>query len=392
MATLTKTMFSIKTLNQVFLLGVLMVAAACGSDDSGRAKRNSRDLYRIDVTSRTCHGVRLQKTFTSQRDVCEYLEYEARSNNCLYNELNQEYQRFNCQAGYYNGYDSGVYNPVYPAPNGPGELPANVPPLPSEPSIILTPREQATFWNDLNDSLNALNSYYSVDASGCLASIKGTTDVIDLCVDGGPGHGEKDGDYIPDSYTPEKDAPYSPEKDDEYVAQPSKPAKPTTPAEKPTPTTPAPTAPPKGGDTTTPTPATPAPSTGGKLAYNLVHFNARSLLPQEVNRVPVLRITGTVDPNSPIYNLRHSSPSDIKAIELSNITTQCPMRAQLSSSGSTVVLTLVVEAGSSDAQIQACRAFFNDFASVSSFDFKFKEPLKMSNGSSINQPFQFSNK
>lgn len=355
-----------KQVLQILMLCTLALNVGCS--DSSDAKRNARNTFNLDLRSSRC-GVHIKKTFTTQTDICQYISYEASTNACLYYDLQREFNRYACNTSH-----SG--NPIGYVPPTTIDYGPIGGPIPSNPVVHPPAPNNSTYWNDLNDTYQSILNYYSVDASGCIATIKNTFDTVDLCV--GQSHtlpDEKDQDFLSQPYvepTPEKD---------EAVTGNFFPPPPAGAGQA--------VAPDAGSVAET---AQPAPETTGRLDYNLVYFNARSLIYEELSaeRLPVLIITGNTDPNSPIYNLRHSGP-DFKTISFSNVSTSCPMQSKLSTSGNTIILSLFTETGSTAEEITTCRTFFDSIATVESLEFSFAQPLVMSNGTSQNVPFRFVN-
>lgn len=393
MITLTKKIFSLRSLNSVFLLSVLALTSACGSSDSSKAKRNSDNLYRIHVRSGRCPGVELQRSFTSHQDLCAYVSNEIRNNSCLYMELTHEYNRYNCNSTF-NGGQTPIVGGEIPTPQQPVFTPTPT----GQPQIIKT---NSTYWQDeyrrlqnsgISAADQAITDYYIL-YNECTARIKGiknqyTDGLVDLCIEQGTPSYEKDAPYTGSNYG-EKDAPYIPEKDDVYPT-PSKPSTPKTTTRPTTPATPSantPSTPAPKTSTTTQQPGTPPPP-ANQLDHNLIHVNDRSFLIQEIGGEPVLQITASgVDSKSPIYQLKLKDTTSLRDIHFTNISTECPLKAQLRS-GDQFILKLLIKAGSTTEQKSTCKAFFNNLPEIDILDFSFETPLIMENGLEIKQPFK----
>ncbi len=348
---------NLKLLLQFVVLSALILNMGC-SDSSD--KRNVRQSYSLYLQSRQC-GVNINKTFTTQLDLCQYIAYEAGINTCLYYDLQAEFRRRSCT-------NVTVIGQV------PGAIIDNSLPIVPDGVIIA---DNSNYWNDLNNTYQSILDYYTVDPSGCIATENLTRTEIELCLDDVFSGYEKDQDFDPNAQTTTS----SNEKDEEFtgVAFPPEPK----PGSENT-----------GVVTTNPTVATAPPRSqnSNRLDYNLVTYNARSLRDSEITdyRLPVLAITGTTDPKSPIYNLIIDS-SDVKDIQFTNVTTTCPIKSRIVTSGNTIILTLFSKAGSTPEQITTCRSFFDSIATIPSLEFKFAMPLVMSNGVSQDVPFKFVN-
>lgn len=353
---------------ELFVLFLSMISIGCSSDSSSNSKRNSRNLYSLEIYAPQCR-VEIKKTFSTQADLCQYISYELSRSNCAYNELQREFTYNNChnQVGGYPNQGQVIGGQV----GGQWDGQIDIGTLPTNPII------DRNIEDDLYGSYQSILDYYTIDETNCFITIIGTGIVLDDCPGKNGTIDEKDQDYRPGPVA-EKDQTYTPEKDQDYTPAPAKPD-----ASKPAPT--EGTTPAKPNEDKTPV--------TNKLDYNLVYYNARSLHYEELSatRRPVLKITGRIDQKSPIYDLRHADPSVIKDIKLVDLQSACPLKSQLSTSSNTVVLTLLSAAESTADQVNACRTLFDNISGLSGLEFSFTQPIKMTNGKTFNLPFKLVN-
>jgi hypothetical protein len=363
---------------ELFLVILSMISIGCGSDSSSNSKRNARNLYNLEIYAPQCR-IDIKKSFSTQADLCQYISYELSNSSCAYNELQREYRYNNCHNPIGSNINQGqiIGGQVGGQINGQwdGQVTVGNGTVPTNPVID----DSIEF--DLNLSYQSILNYYTIDSTNCFIKIIGTGVVLNDCVDSVVPSDEKDQTYRPGPVA-EKDQTYTPEKDQDYSPNAGRP----TPAKDS----------PKGAtkDSTVVTPAKPAQTpASSKLDYNLVYFNTRSLHYEELaaTRRPVLKITGRVDQNSPIYDLRHEAPSEIKDIKLIDLQSTCPLKSQLSTSSNTMVLTLLSAAESTSDQVEACRVLFDTISNLSSLEFSYDKPIKMTNGKSFNAPFKLIN-
>ncbi len=375
-----------------FILGFALIFTGCSSDSSGGGKK-----YRVTIKVPHCRE-QIKKSFSSQAKVCEFLAFEARNVGCLYNELQNEFYRHGCNDPRNSGNRNDHLNSIPPKLDGTGSADIFIEdysagkddyssgntnskgaiddryddhyiggPLPSNPRTSQSPKhtKYSDMWADLVASQGSLTDYYSVDASDCFATIKGTNDVVDLCVYDRP-------ELRPiQPSTIEKDAPIP------TIRRTEEPRADLPPAVAARPTS----------------EAADSPASSNTLAYNLIEFGSSNLRIEliGIQRIPSLKIISSVSRNSPIYGLRHDSPGTINSITDLNISTDCPLKSQLTTSGNNIFITLLPEASSTELQRELCLKFFENFSELSSFEFKYEQPLEMTNGTKITQPFKLQN-
>ncbi len=367
------------------LLALTLTLVSTGCGGSGNAKRNTRNLFTLEIRTSSACGVNLTKSFTSQKLLCENISYELSRVGCAQIEFQREFNDNNChQFGNLNP-GNGFYNPPAGGPYvyNPGDIGGE---LPQHPAI-----DYGAIDNDYEAMILALDQYYTIDnETNCFATVKRTGQVFNLCAIENLGEGyDDDGAY---NSGPEKDdadnfvsdseraTPTAPRLD-EVPASPVKDSdeSPTLPRERPSDQT-------SGGSDQ---------DSSSDLEFNLVSFNATSSRYEERTdrRLPVLSITGRVTQDSPINGLTHSNPSELFVVAIAGQETVCPqLRAQLSIVASTIVTVISIAKDVSEIQLNSCRKLILNLPASEGFDLTFNESLEFSNKANVPKLFRFQNK
>lgn len=351
------------------IIGILLTG--CGG--SGNSKRNSRELFTLEINDSYC-GINIKKSFTSQQLLCENIAYELSRRSCAQIQYQRAYNDNNCHRITTTGdIDLGVPIVGSPVtiPGGSGEIP-QVPIV----DIDYTATDQAYI-----EMMIALDRYYTVDSSGCIATVTRNGAQFDLCyIEGLEDHWS--GDL------------YDPQKDDPETANPAGGGERATPRAPRLTETPAPSE-----DDRSPAPVgrteEPAPAPAADLDYNLVYFNEGSTRyeARTDNRLPFLSITARVDQGSPISGLVHTKPSDFLNASIIGQETACPsLRAQISSTANNVLVAILsVSREANSAQIESCRGLILSLSTAQTFELEIQTPMIFENNVTIPNLIRFQN-
>lgn len=147
-------------------------------------------------------------------------------------------------------------------------------------------------------------------------------------------------------------------------------------------------------DKTPPAEDTTPAQTVAPTGFNLVSFKQNGILYSEVpspssqSRLPILKITSTLDSRSPLYNKKHLDATTALATEIVEPASNgCEVLSYISTSKEVLVLSLQVKDKNNEAQIAACKTWFK---SITATGFKILTPkLNTDKGSQISGEFEF---
>ncbi len=350
-----------------FVLSTMMVG--CGG--SGNSKRNSRELFTLEINDSSC-GINIKKSFNSQELLCENIAYELSRRSCAQIQYQREFNDNNCHRLTFPSFDLGV-----PTVGGGIVIDTGSGELPQVPvHIDYTAADQAYI-----EMMIALDRYYTIDSSDCIATVIRTGDKFDLC-------------YIESLDDHWSGDVYDPQKDDEevYNSNGGERATPRVPRLKDE-------AEPVADEDDSLKPATrpdaTEPETSADLDFNLAYFNEDSTR-YEVrtdSRLPFLTITARIDQGSPMSGLVHSKPSDFLNVSIAGQETACPtLRTQLSTTANNVMVAIIsIDKSANSGQIESCRSLILTLSTAQSFDLEFETPMVFSDNSKVPNLIRFRN-